>query len=180
MMPGAPRQRLAPEIGQRELARQPERLEAIRDHELVIERVAFSRFGAGHELRHESASVEVRDLERALPGDAVDRHWPPHTIGRAPEMNIPAIENAAVERKKDGVAAAHLREIGEVGFFRPVEHIADGAVAQRQVPVHEPRALLGQGEKRGVADAPAREGLALIRDFFHGRTLDYAAASRRA
>ena len=90
-----------------------------------------------------------------------------HAVSGTPEMDLALIEDARVERKKNGIAAANAGEVGEIAGFRPVKDVAHRAITERDVPVHEPRAFFRQSQKSRTTHLPAGERLALIRDLFH-------------
>lgn len=165
---GAPWRGFASEIFQCEFAGEAERFEKIGDDEFVIVGVGDAVVGGGNELRGETAGVGPEQGEFALAGETVLGHRAANTVGGAPEILVAAIEGAAAEREQDGISAADFGDVGEVGIFRPVDDIAHGAVGEGDVPVKQARAASGKGEESRVADAPARQGLALKFDGFHG------------
>ena len=167
MMAGAPRDGLVTVVGQGEFAGEAERGEAVADVELELVRINRAGLGGGGELRGETSGVEARDLEIRMAGKAVHRHGPTHPIGRTPKMDVAAVKRAGVEGKQDWVTPACFEKIIERVELGPVDDVAHGAIAEREVPIHQAGAFFGISQKRGRTDAPARQRVAEVGKLFH-------------
>jgi len=130
--------------------------EAVGHRELIVEGVGIVVRRGGLEDRAEAVVIKMIDAESALAGEPVHGHGAANPIRVAPEMDVALIECAGGEGKKNGVAATNAGNGRvEIGQIRPVDDIANGAVAPGVVPVHEAGAGLGPREKRGATDLPA-------------------------
>ena len=168
MMAGRPGHRRRAEVGQLQLHEDTERVEAVAHDELVVVRVGGLRRFVGHELGGEAAFVEAGDPELALPGDPMHRHGAADAILGAPVVDLATVIGAATEGKEDGVAAPDAGDGIEIFHFGPVDDVAHAAVAERDVPVHQPGALFRQGEEGRGAHLPFENCVPEIRDAFHG------------
>jgi hypothetical protein len=144
------------------------RLKTVGDGKFVVVGVGVLVGRGGFEGGAEALGVDVIEAKFTLAGNPVHRHGAADAFRIAPEMNISLIKGASGEWKQDGIAAANVGDRGgEIIEFRPVDDVADRAVAAEVVPMHESCAGFGPRQKSGSADLPATDFLAEIGNGVH-------------
>ena len=82
-------------------------------------------------------------------------------------MNRSLIKGAGGEREEDGISAADHGKVVDRIRFGPMNDVAERAVRKFQVPVHQPGAFLGPGEKSRIANLPAPDFSTKVIDPLH-------------